>query len=60
MGERNDLIYVEDMLAYSRDAVRFVEGHTREALDHDLVLARALIYTTGVIGEAASKVSQEF
>jgi uncharacterized protein with HEPN domain len=48
------------MLAYARDAIRFIEGQTRASLNDDLLLARALIYTTGIIGEAASNVSREF
>ena len=58
--DRDDVTYLRDMLSYSRDAIRFVEGKTRQSLDDDLMFARALIYTTGIIGEAASNVSREF
>ena len=58
--DRSDENYLRDMLAYARDALQFVEGKRREFLDEDLLLARALIYTTGIIGEAASNVSREF
>jgi uncharacterized protein with HEPN domain len=56
----SDTIFLRDMLLYARDAVRFAGGKTRDSLDEDLMFARALIYTTGIVGEAAFNVSREF
>ncbi len=48
------------MLSYARDAVAFVEGKSLETLNDDRILARALTYTVGIIGEAASNITREF
>jgi uncharacterized protein with HEPN domain len=55
----NDLVRLRHMLDYALEVIEFVEGQTRETLDRDRVLARALCYSIGIIGEAATKVSQE-
>jgi uncharacterized protein with HEPN domain len=55
----SDLIRLQHMLDYALEVTDFVEGQRREVLDQDRVLARALCYSIGIIGEAASKVSQE-
>lgn len=57
---RDDRQRLRDMVDYSRDVVGFVEGATRETLDTDLKLVRALAYSVGIIGEAASHISAEF
>ncbi len=59
MNER-DLTRLHDMLEYAREAIQFVEGKTLDALDDDLILTRALTYSIGVIGEAATNISREF
>jgi uncharacterized protein with HEPN domain len=56
----DDRLRLQHMLDYSREVVRFVEGERRESLDTDLKLARALTYSVGIIGEAASHISAEF
>ncbi len=53
-----DVKRLEDMTQYSRDAIAFLEGHDRADLDTDLILARAVIYSVGIVGEAASQISQ--
>lgn len=53
-----DIKRLEDMSQYSRDAIAFLEGHDSADLDTDLILARAVIYSVGIVGEAASQVSQ--
>jgi uncharacterized protein with HEPN domain len=56
---QKDQTYLRDMLMYSRDAVEFMRGKTISSLNEDRLLARAITYTVGIIGEAASHVSQE-
>lgn len=56
----NDLIRLRDMLDYAQEVIQFTAGETRVSLDTDLKLVRALTMSIGVIGEAASKVTQEF
>ena len=55
----NDRTRLQHMLDYARDVVKFTEGRSRETLDDDLMLVRALTYTIGVIGEAANNISRE-
>jgi len=47
------------MLDYAREVVQFTSGETRASLDRDVKLVRALSYSIGIIGEAASHVSKE-
>lgn len=54
-----DRIRLQHMLDYSRDAVRYAAEQTPDSLRADEVRVRALIYTVGVIGEAAANVSRE-
>jgi uncharacterized protein with HEPN domain len=41
------------------EVAAFVQGRTRETLDTDQLLVRGLSMSIGIIGEAASKISQE-
>lgn len=43
----------------AREVVEFSVGHTRADLDTDRLLMRGLSMSVGIIGEAASQVSQE-
>ena len=43
------------MRDYAREVRQFTQDKTRQALDDDLLLERALCYNIGIIGEAASK-----
>ncbi len=54
--DRNRL---KDMLDAARKAQQFAAGKTRETLDENEVLALALVRLIEVIGEAASRVSEE-
>jgi uncharacterized protein with HEPN domain len=47
------------MLEAAEDALRFVENRTREDLDQDSMLLRALFQCIEVIGEAASRTTPE-
>lgn len=55
----NDLARLNHMQDYAREAVTFLEGKARDALGTDVMLARAVTYSVGIIGEAASAISQE-
>jgi uncharacterized protein with HEPN domain len=58
MNER-DSVHLHHMLDYAREVVEFSQGETRESLDTDVKLVRALCMSIGIIGEAASRISQE-
>jgi uncharacterized protein with HEPN domain len=47
------------MLEAIREAQEFVKGKTRSSLDHDRMLVLSLVKEIEIIGEAASKISQE-
>lgn len=55
----SDALLLSDMLDYSREALEAIEGKTQAAVEADVMFARGLIFTVGVIGEAASKISLE-
>jgi uncharacterized protein with HEPN domain len=54
-----DLIRLQHMLDYAREAVMFASGHNQSDLHYDRMLMHTLIRLVEVIGEAASKVSIE-
>jgi uncharacterized protein with HEPN domain len=58
MNEQDE-IRLRHMLDAAREAVTFAEDHTREDLDSNQMLVRALSMSIGIIGEAASKVSAD-
>jgi uncharacterized protein with HEPN domain len=57
---QHDLIRLRHMLAAAKEAIEFAVGKTREDLEKDRVLALATIKSIEIIGEAASKVTEEF
>src|SRR6266700_148323 len=54
-----DRIRLRHMLDGAREALTFVQGHTLDDLRRDRMLALALVKELEIIGEAASKVSQD-
>ena len=56
---RDDLIRLRHIRDAATEALRFARNRRREDLDHDRQLVWALIKAIEIIGEAASKVSQE-
>jgi uncharacterized protein with HEPN domain len=54
-----DLNRLRDMLDASRTAQQISAGKTRASLDEDIVIMLALTRVVEIIGEAASRVSQE-
>ncbi len=58
MNEQDE-IRLRHMLDAAREVVGFAQDHTREDLDGDQMLVRAMSMSIGIIGEAASKVSAD-
>ena len=58
MRPPDDSILLADMLDYARRAVTALDGRSREVLDTDAVLVGALERFVEVIGEAASRLSE--
>jgi len=56
---QDDLIRLRHIRDAATEALRFARNRRREDLDHDRQLVWALIKAIEIIGEAASKVSQE-
>jgi len=55
----NDIVRLRHMLDSSREAVSFISGKARGDLDADRKLTLSLVKSIEIIGEAASKVSEE-
>ena len=60
MTRHNPMVRVHHMLDHSREAVEMTRGRTRADLDRDRLLNLALVQLVEVIGEAASRVPEEF
>ena len=56
---KRDAIRLRHMLDAAEEAIGFVQGRTRQDLDHDRMLVLALMKAIEIIGEAAYQVSQE-
>jgi uncharacterized protein with HEPN domain len=54
-----DVFRLQHMLDAAREARLFAKGYRREDLDRDRVLMLSLVKEVEIIGEAASKVSEE-
>ncbi len=57
---QHDLIRVRHMLAAAKEAMEFAAGKTRMDLEKDRLHMLAIIKSIEIIGEAASKVTEEF
>jgi uncharacterized protein with HEPN domain len=57
---KDDLTRLRHMIEFAKRALRFAEHRCREDLDHDEMLALALIKAIETVGEAAFKLSPEF
>ena len=60
MTRHNPMVRVHHMLDHSREAVEMTQGRTRADLDRNRLLNLALVRLVEVIGEAASRVPEEF
>ena len=58
--KKADLIRLNHMLDAAREAESFSENKTRNSLESDRKLALALVKCIEIIGEAATKISNEF
>ena len=54
-----DRVRLRHMLDAAHEVVVFITGETRDSLNHDLKLVRALCMSIGIIGEAAANLSDE-
>lgn len=56
---KDDLVRLKHMADAAREAISFAKGRSRADLDTDRMLVLSLVKEIEIIGEAASKVSQE-
>ena len=56
-GAPEDRVRVQHMMDAARQAMSFARGRSRQALEADVMLARALMHAILEIGEAASRTS---
>lgn len=59
MSQHDDDVRISHMLDYSREALELSKGRSREDLDTDRTIELALVRLIEIIGEAASRVSEE-
>jgi uncharacterized protein with HEPN domain len=58
--QRDDSVYVRQMIDLARKAITKVAGKTRADFDGDEDLRYVLLHLVQIVGEAARRVSQEF
>jgi len=58
MSRHDDLVRLKHMRDHAREAIAFAKERNRDELDHDRMLQLSLAHLIGIIGEAASRVSQ--
>ena len=58
MSERDDVVYLADMLGAVRTALRYMHGRSRSDLDADEMLRDAVVRQLEVLGEAAAHVGE--
>lgn len=56
---QDDRVRLRHMSDAAREACRFIQGRSRDDLDHDVQLVWALVKAVEIIGEAAYQLSQE-
>ena len=56
---QHDRVRLLHMLEAARQAVSFVEGQTRDSLDQNALVRRAVLHCIQEIGEAASRISPD-
>lgn len=54
-----DVIRLQHMLDAALEAMEFVENHSRDDLDTNRMLSRAIVHDIELVGEAASRVSPQ-
>lgn len=60
MSRHDPIVRVHHMLDHAREAVEMAQGRSRAELDTDRMLNLSLVRLVEVVGEAASRVPEEF
>ena len=60
MTRHDPLVRIHHMLDHAREAVELLEDRTRGDLDTERMLSLALVRLMEIVGEAASRVPEEF
>lgn len=60
MSRHEPTVRLQHMVDYAREAVALVQGRTRADLDTDRMFGLALLKMVEIIGEAASRLPQDF
>ncbi len=60
MTKRNPMVYVYHMRDYARDTIELAQSHSRSDMDDNLMLRLALMKAVETVGEAASRVPDDF
>jgi uncharacterized protein with HEPN domain len=59
VDREREIGYLVDMLENARCAVKYVAGKDRAAFDADIVLQNAVMRWLGIVGEAASRITDQ-
>ncbi|MEA2326562.1 MAG: hypothetical protein QOE68_1521 [Thermoanaerobaculia bacterium] len=59
MPKKSDAVYIEDMLMYSRRAQDRIRGLSRDEFEATVAHQESVAYNLMIVGEAASKLSDE-
>jgi uncharacterized protein with HEPN domain len=59
MPKKSDAVYIEDMLTYARRAQDRVRGLSRDEFEAVVAHQESVAYNLMIVGEAASKLSEE-
>jgi uncharacterized protein with HEPN domain len=59
MPKKSDAVYIEDMLTYARRAQERVRGLSRDDFEAVVAHQESVAYNLMIVGEAASKLSEE-
>lgn len=59
MTQHDDMVRLHHMLDYASEAVEMVQGRRRDDLKRDRMLQHALVRVVEIVGEAATRVSEE-
>lgn len=56
---RDDLVHLRHMIDAARDAISFAKGRSRHDLNEDRMLVFSLMKAIEIIGEVASRITQD-
>jgi uncharacterized protein with HEPN domain len=59
MSKKSDAVYIEDMLTYARRAEDRIRGLSRHEFEEVVAHQESVAYNLMIVGEAASKLSEE-